>query len=287
MNRVLEIKNLSKDYPSFHLDNVSFSIEEGHIMGFIGRNGAGKTTTLKSILHLVHPSSGEVSFFSLDADENEKSIKQKIGYASGTLTCYRKKKIRKIAAVTSSFYDNWDASQWAFYLKEFAIDDTKCPQELSEGMKVKLNLALALSHHAELLILDEPTSGLDPVSRDELLDLFLDLAQQGITILFSTHIIADLEKCADDITYIQKGKILSSSSLKDFQNTYQIVESTASFTEAQEKLFAGECRTKDGTTYLIHTHDQSSFDASSIRKPSLEEIMIHLERGNHHEAAAA
>lgn len=287
MNEVLQIKNLSKDYPAFHLDNVSFSIEKGHIMGFIGRNGAGKTTTLKSILHLVHPSSGKVLFFSLDADRNERMIKQRIGFASGTLTCYRKKKIREIAAVTSTFYDSWDSAQWKSYLKEFAIDDAKCPQELSEGMKVKLNLALALSHHAELLILDEPTSGLDPVSRDELLDLFLDLAQQGITILFSTHIITDLEKCADDITYIQNGKILFSSSLKNFQDAYRIVESTDSFTETQKGLFAGECRTKDGTTYLIHSYDQNSFDAAAIRKPNLEEIMIHIERGNHHEAAAA
>ncbi len=287
MNEVLQIKNLSKEYPAFHLDNVSFSIEKGHIMGFIGRNGAGKTTTLKSILHLVHPSSGEVSFFSLDANENEKAIKQKIGYASGTLVCYRKKKIREIAAITSSFYDDWDSSQWAFYLKEFALDDTKCPQELSEGMKVKLNLALALSHHAELLILDEPTSGLDPVSRDELLDLFLDLASQGVTILFSTHIITDLEKCADDITYIQKGKILFSSTLKDFENDYLIVESTEPFTEEQQKLFAGECRSKDGTSYLIRSCDQNAFDAVAIRKPGLEEIMVHLERGNHHETASA
>ena len=287
MNEVLKVSGLYKKYPSFHLDNVSFGIEKGHIMGFIGRNGAGKTTTLKAILHLVHPDSGNISFFSLDYSENEKTIKQRIGYASGTLTYYKKKKIKEIAEVTSSFYDNWNRTQWSHYLKEFAIDETKCPVELSEGMKVKLNLAIALSHHAEILILDEPTSGLDPVSRDELLDIFMDLSDQGVTILFSTHIITDLEKCADDITYIQNGRILTSSSLSDFQDSYLIVVPEQPLNETQMKTVAGECRTKKETTYLIHKDDKELFIDQELKSCGLEEIMVHLERGHDHEAIDA
>ncbi|MBP1551072.1 MAG: AAA family ATPase, partial [Oscillospiraceae bacterium] len=127
-----------------------------------------------------------------------------------------KKKISKLLAVTKTFYDNWDDAVLQRYMQLFSIDENKTPSQLSEGMKVKLNLAIALSHGAELLILDEPTSGLDPVSRDELLQIFKYLKSQGVTILFSTHITSDLDKCADDITYIRNGQIVYTGSFSDF-----------------------------------------------------------------------
>ena len=206
---VLEVKNLCKEYPGFRLDNVSFSVPEGCIMGFIGRNGAGKTTTLKSILNLVHKSSGEIRYFGMDLMEKETEIKQRIGFAHGAVGYYRKKKIRDIVSVTSSFYRTWDEEAYRKYMGAFDLDENKTPDQLSEGMKVKLNLALSLSHRAELLILDEPTSGLDPISRDELLDIFTALRDRGISVLFSSHITSDLDKCADRITYIKEGKILA------------------------------------------------------------------------------
>ena len=205
---VCEISGLTKTYPAFTLSDVSFSLKSGRIYGFIGRNGAGKSTTIKSMLGLVHPDSGDVSYFGLPFSEKEQEIKSRIGYSTGVVNYYPKKKIRDIVAVTRTFYPTWDEASYREYLDLFSLDENKTPSELSEGMKVKFNLLLALSHKAELLILDEPTSGLDPFSRDELLELFSKLKARGVAILFSTHITSDLEKCADDILYIQKGRIV-------------------------------------------------------------------------------
>lgn len=213
---IVEVERLCKDYPSFHLKDVSFTLEQGRIAGFIGRNGAGKTTTIKSMLNLVHPSGGDVRYFGLPLRENEAEIKRRIGYSTGTVNYYPKKKLKDLAAVTSTFYPNWDETAYREYLSLFALDENKAPAELSEGMKVKCNLAMALSHRAEVLILDEPTSGLDPFSRDELLDLFVMLKERGVAILFSTHITSDLEKCADDIIYIRNGEIVQASDAKSF-----------------------------------------------------------------------
>ena len=213
---IAEIKGLCKEYPTFRLDKVSFELKAGCITGFIGRNGAGKTTTIKSMLNLVHASAGEVRYFGLPMLENEAEIKQRIGYSTGAVNYYPKKKLKEIIAVTKSFYPNWDDDACREYMRLFKLDDEKCPSELSEGMKVKCNLLLALSHKAEILILDEPTSGLDPFSRDELLELFKVLRERGVAILFSTHITSDLEKCADDIVYIRNGKIVAASTKEAF-----------------------------------------------------------------------
>ncbi len=216
MTDPLVVVHLNKKYPSFALNNVSFRVKAGHIMGFIGRNGAGKSTTLKSILNLVHPDSGQITYFGQNLFDHETEIKAKIGFADGNVVFYQKKKIRDLLAITKSFYKNWDEAACQHYLKLFALDLEKRPDDLSAGMRVKLNLLIALSHHAQLLILDEPTSGLDPVSRNELLKNFGLLKKQGIAILFSTHITTDLENCADDITYISHGQIVASESIADF-----------------------------------------------------------------------
>lgn len=214
--KVLNVDNMTKEYPTFKLRNVSFSVEEGSIMGFIGRNGAGKTTTLKSIMNMVHINGGSVKFFRLDMKDNENVIKQRIGYAGGTVDYYKKKKISKLLDIIKKLYTNWNDSVCCKYMNLFSIDQNKTPSELSEGMKVKLSLVIALSHGAELLILDEPTSGLDPVSREELLEIFKYLKAKGVSILFSTHITSDLEKCADDITYIRDGEIIYTGSMDGF-----------------------------------------------------------------------
>ena len=216
MSKVLEIKNLCKKYPAFQLSDVSFEIQESSIMGFIGRNGAGKTTTIKSILNLVHSDSGNIKFFGNELKINDDQIKQMIGYAPGGINYYPLKSLKKIAKVTKNFYPSWSDELYTKFMTAFKLDENKKPKELSEGMKVKFNLVLALSHGAKLLILDEPTSGLDPVSRDELLTIFEKLREKGTSILFSTHITSDLEKCADSITYIKQGKIVDSASKDQF-----------------------------------------------------------------------
>ena len=172
------------------------------------------------MLNLVHADSGQVSYFGLPLHDHETEIKQRIGYSTGTISWYPRKPIRQIVDVTKAFYQNWDEEAYRRYLALFSLDEQKRPIELSEGMKVKFNLLLALSHQAEVLILDEPTSGLDPFSRDELLELFCDLKSQGATILFSTHITSDLERCADDIIYISHGNIRADCSKAEFMQNY-------------------------------------------------------------------
>lgn len=213
---IVELENVCKAFPAFRLNDVSFSLDEGKITGFIGRNGAGKTTTIKSMLNLVHADSGAISYFGMPLLEHEMEIKQRIGYSTGTVSWYPRKMIREIVDVTKAFYPSWDEEAYRRYLTMFALDENKKPIELSEGMKVKFNLLLALSHRAEVLILDEPTSGLDPFSRDELLELFATLKEHGVTILFSTHITSDLERCADNIVYISLGEIRAACPKADF-----------------------------------------------------------------------
>ena len=271
----LEIKNLCKSYEKFSLKDVGFSIQSGEIRGFIGRNGAGKTTTLKSILNLVHPDSGEIIFFGAAFQGNEKDIKQRIGYAVGGTSYYKNKTIKDIVKVTKLFYKDWNEEQYRHYLEKFSLDENKRLHELSEGMKVKFNLTLALSHGAELLILDEPTSGLDPVSRDELLDIFLSLAEKGVAILFSTHITSDLEKCADSITYIKNGEIIATDDIEKFTDSYRLVTLDE---KSDNPLFLGVCKSKNSFTALIRTSDSRSFDKSTVSKPTLETIMVHLEK---------
>ncbi len=219
---VAEVRKLMKRYPSFVLDEVSFDLERGKITGFIGRNGAGKTTTIKSMLNLIHPDSGDVRFFGMPIVDNETGIKKRIGYSTGTVSWYPRKKIRDIVDFIKRFYETWDDTAYHKYLELFSIDEIKTPLELSEGMKVKLNLLLALSHRSEVLILDEPTSGLDPFSRNELLEIFTKLKEDGTAVFFSTHIISDIEKCADDIVYISRGKIIAAMPKADFILKYSV-----------------------------------------------------------------
>lgn len=280
MTNVLSIQNLCKAYEKFALKDVSFNVREGEIVGFIGRNGAGKTTTLKSLLNFVHPDSGEICFFGESFAQNELDIKNRIGFVSGGVDYYLHKKLRAITDVTRRFFHSWDDDAYRRYMTQFHLDEQKTPDELSAGMKVKYNLALALSHHAELLILDEPTSGLDPVSRDELLDIFLELAREGVSILFSTHITSDLDKCADRIAYIRNGRIVHFLALDELVNAYRYVElSEAAATDASSAAFRqkliGLKPAKHGYTAIVRAEDAAGFDA----KPTdLETIMIHMEK---------
>ena len=278
MSIVLSVDKLCKEYQKFALKDVSFRVEAGSIMGFIGRNGAGKTTTLKSLMNLVHPSAGEISFFGMPLKEHENEIKQRIGYATGGVHYYQKKKIKDIIDITKPFYENWDDNMYMHYIELFSLDENKKLVELSEGMKVKFNLTIALSHHADFLILDEPTSGLDPVSREELLEVFLDIAAKGVAILFSTHITSDLDKCADAITYIQKGEIIASEKTEEFANAYRLVQITEAMTKEQNDKFIGVCRGKNGETGLISSKDIKYFEEAQAAATDLETIMVHLEK---------
>ncbi|HKM35793.1 MAG TPA: ABC transporter ATP-binding protein [Lachnospiraceae bacterium] len=280
---VLEVKDLVKKYEKFELKNVSFEVEEGTICGFIGRNGAGKTTTLKSLLNQVHPQSGSILFFGRNFKENELEIKKQIGFVSGGISFYPKKTLKTLTSVTKKFYENWDDEAYRHFMQLFSLDEEKKADQLSEGMKVKYLLTLAMSHKARFLILDEPTSGLDPVSRDELLDIFIDLVEnEGVTILFSTHITSDLDKCADSIAYIKNGEIVSCENIKTFIGNYRKVkgQATALIVQMEEKLIglrkhAGEFQA------IIKAENTGILDGISgitVSEALLEDIMIHMEK---------
>lgn len=274
---VLEVKGLCKTYPAFTLDHVSFHVGRGRICGFIGRNGAGKSTTLGSLTGLVHPDAGEARFFGMELRGSETAVKRKTSFVSSGVNYYPNRKLRTITSVTRAFYPDWDEAAYERYMKLFHLDEAKTPAQLSAGMKVKYALALALSHRAELLILDEPTSGLDPVSRDELLDIFMQLSSEGKSILFSTHITSDLDKCADDIVYIQRGRILAEETLDDFVAAYRLVEfDAAALTPAQREALVGEKRVKHGFSALTRAENAALFP--NAREATLEEIMVHLEK---------
>jgi ABC-2 type transport system ATP-binding protein len=275
----LDIKNLSKKYEHFQLKDVSFQLEKGYIMGFIGANGAGKTTTIKSILNLSRMDGGEISILGKNMAEHEVELKQEIGYAFGDINFYTRSKIKTLTNVIKPFYRNWDDGTYYKYLKKFNLIEDKKIAELSTGMKVKYSLTLALSHGAKLLILDEPTSGLDPAARDNLLDIFQELVQDGeISILFSTHITSDLEKCADYITYIHNGQIINSAEKEEFVDAYRLLNGKKEQLDLfKDRLIAYKINSF-GFTGLIHTKD---FDPSVDIKsavPNLEEIMIYFSR---------
>ena len=285
--KILEIKDLRKEYPGFLLDNVSFDVEEGSIMGFIGRNGAGKTTTIKAVLNLVHADGGTVLFEGQDLWANETACKMKIGLVLGEFNYYKRKKLRSIAAVTKRFYPDWDDAMYETLLKRFSLDPEKKISELSQGMRVKFALALALSHKAKLLILDEPTSGLDPVSRDELLDIFRDIIEDGEhSILFSTHIISDLEKCADYITYIKRGRIVVSTDADSFKDAYRLVSGETEDLGQFRPLLIGYRAHAFGFTGLMRREDAERAEGLKVAPADMESIMIYTEKEDGHESAA-
>lgn len=275
---LLEAKGLCKTYPGFSLQDVDLTVKKGEIVGFIGRNGAGKSTTLKSLIRMVHPEKGGVQFFGIPFENNEAVIKRRIGFVSGGEQNYLNKKLSAIVKATRPFYDTWDEQAYQKYMKLFCLDENKTPGQLSAGMQVKFALVLALSHRAELLILDEPTSGLDPVSREELLDIFLMLSRQGVGILFSTHITNDLEKCADSIAYIRQGRMVTQESMTSFMDKWRLMRLQDEPSGALADKLIGLKREKRGYSALICATDGDECGLKTER-PTLTDIMVHMEGG--------
>lgn len=276
----LQVTGLCKSYPQFCLRDLTFRLRPGKITGFIGRNGAGKSTTLKSIFGFVHPDGGEIRLFGEKFQDNPIAAKQRIGFVPGAIDYYPGKKLSTITRITRAFYANWNEEAYAGYLSLFRLDESKKPSELSTGMKVKYALTLALSHGADLLVLDEPTSGLDPVSRDELLDIFLSLSEKGKTILFSTHITSDLERCADHILYIREGRIAADQPLEDFRGAWRQIHYIGQPPISKDHLI-GIRREKEGCSALLRVQDLPAASDFPAEPVSLEEIILHLEREEH------
>ena len=279
MTEILTVRNLCKNYPAFELHDVSFSIRASSIMGLIGRNGAGKTTTIKSILRLVRPDGGSVEFLEQPVDDDAAALRREAGYVSGDLCYYPRKRLSQLTAVTRSFYSAWDSARYEALLRRFSLDDSKRVCELSAGMKVKYQLACALSHGAKLLILDEPTSGLDPVSRDDLLDLLRSLCEQdGVSILFSTHITSDLDACADDVTYLQNGTVAQSVSLAGFTAPWKkLTGPETALAPALRSALRG-LRVHRGEFEALYPSDLPCPAGCREELADLQTVMVYLER---------
>jgi len=209
MKYALEIEHLSKDYGSFRLEDVSFAIPGGTIMGLIGENGAGKSTTIKCILNLIRRDGGTIRVLGMDNLQEERSAKESIGVVLDESTFHDTLRPTEVGRVLKRLYKSWDAPLFAQYLDKFGLSGAKNIKELSRGMRMKLSLAAALAHRPRLLLLDEATAGLDPVVREEILDEFLAfVSDEDHAILISSHITSDLEKVADYIAYLHQGKLL-------------------------------------------------------------------------------
>ena len=278
MENVLSVRGLTKRYDKFALKDVSFDVRRGEIMGFIGRNGAGKTTTLKSLMNYLHPDAGEIDFFGKPMTGNEMEIKRRTGFVTGGVDYYMRRKLRAITDVTRGFYPNWDEAAYKRCIAAFSLDEDKTPAELSAGMKVKYNLALAMSHRAELLLLDEPTSGLDPVSRDDLLDVFLGLKREGVSILFSTHITSDLDKCADRITYIRAGEMQACCALEELVNAYVVAEIPEdAIGGIPANLLIGAKPARRGFSALVRKSDATKLNVATT-PAALDDVIVHMEK---------
>lgn len=209
MDAILQVNNLTKQYSDFKLDNVSFSLPKGTIMGLIGENGAGKSTTINAILDLIKKDDGTVTFWGQELSSDPRRLKEDIGVVFDGINFYETLTPAKIGQISKAAYTQWDQHLYNEYLTKFQLPTKNEVKTFSKGMKMKLCIAVALSHHPKLLILDEATSGLDPVMRDDILDVFLDFVQdEQHSILMSSHITTDLEKIADYITFIHQGKVM-------------------------------------------------------------------------------
>ena len=279
---ILEVKNLTKDYGDFVLNDLSFSIPRGVIMGLIGENGAGKSTTVNCILNEIKKNSGNILIFGKDHIIDECEIKDKIGIVfdeNHFPDIFTPKEIEKYM---SGIYTNWDSIAFRNYLKQFELPAKKKIKDFSKGMKVKLAFAVALSHKAELLILDEATSGLDPIIRDDILDILIDFVQdENYSILFSSHITSDLEKIADYITFIHKGRLVFCSLKDDLIDNY-VVSCGASVFDTLDKTEIISYQ-KEDYQYKVLVRDRNKiakdFPKALVEPATIENIMLFYVKG--------
>ncbi len=278
-NNMLEVRGLSKEYDTFKLNKISFDVQTGYIMGFIGPNGTGKTTTIKEILNIIKRSSGSVKIMGREMDISDN---MQLGVVMDTPMYVEEWTLRDVENAISPFYKTWDKAKFKGYLNRFGLDPGKKVQELSRGMKVKLQIAAALSHDARLLILDEPTSGLDPVARDEICDLLQEfVSDEGRSVLFSTHITTDLDKIADHITFILDGRIVFTGEKDILMEKYtRITGGPGALSPEQKNLVIGYREYENGFEGMLETGNLGGLPKSVITEDiTLDEIIIFMSKG--------
>lgn len=286
MENILEIQGLNKAYEDFALKNVSFTLPRGYIMGFVGQNGSGKTTTIRSILNMAQIDSGKISVFGMDSIADTVAIKERLGVVFDSLYLAEHLNAKQIEMQLKPFYKEWSSEEYAKRLSEFELPDNRRIGDFSKGMKMKLMIAIALSHNAELMILDEPTSGLDPVARDELLDILAEyIENENRGVLFSTHITADVERIADYVTILHNGQVWFSGTKDDLTEKYVVLK-------GDEKDLPDEIKQK---TIGFHNY-RNGFEALlpktvvpslpstlEYEKASIDEILVYIAKEDKNE----
>ncbi len=276
MMNALEIKNLTKSYPGFTLDNLNLTLSSGCIMGLIGENGAGKSTTIKLILDMIHKDSGSITILGKDNGDNIELTKEDIGVVMDEIGIPECLTVKQVGNVMKHTFQNWDEAEYDRLVQELALPDNKQFKEFSRGMKMKLGIAIALSHHAKLLILDEATSGLDPVVRDEVVEMFSDFTRdERHSILISSHIVSDLEKLCDYIAFLHKGKLLFCEEKDQLLAEYGLIHCTA---EELRSLPTEAIKFKEENPYGIEAMVLRSIVPANVnvRPISLEELFVFM-----------
>lgn len=284
METVIELKNVSKRFSSFEVKDVSFEVKKGFVTGFVGANGMGKSTTIRLIMNLLKPDSGEITIFGLDYRKHEREIKQRIGFVYDEHVLYENLTLQEMKKILRPIYEKWDDEVFHQYVHEFQLPLNKKLKTFSKGMQMKASLAIALSHHADLIIMDEPTAGLDPVFRRELLSILRNLVLDSEkTIFFSTHITSDLDRIADYIVFIQDGQIVFSQEFYSIEEQYVIVKGGI------DLLDADTSKTFVSIQQSAHSFEGLSADKASVMKlfgdlalyepVTLEDILFYTKKG--------
>lgn len=281
MNNVVDLKNITKAFNDFSIKNMDLQVKKGFVTGFIGANGAGKSSTIKMLMNLLRPDSGEVKLFGLDYPTHEKAIKERIGFVYDGNIFFEGLNLKDIKRIVAPAYKHWNDTLFYQYAEQFELPLHKSIKKFSKGMQMKASLALALSHHAELIIMDEPTVGLDPIFRRDLLELLQELMLDGErTVFFSTHITTDLDRIADYIAFIQNGELIFNQSIHDVVENYALVKGRLDLLDRDtEKPFVHVSRATTGFAALtdrIESVKNIFGDSVIIEQASLEDIMYYL-----------
>lgn len=286
MTPVLEVADLNKMFDHFKLDHVAFSLRPDCITGFIGINGSGKTTTIKALLGLILKDSGSIRFFGKDLTANERELKNRIGFVLDEGYFYESMTLKEMKNVIAPAYTDWDDTVFTAYMKRFDLNLNQKVAGLSKGMRMKYAIALALSHHADLLIMDEPTSGLDPLIRSELMDILLDfMNEEGKSVFFSTHITSDLDKIADMLILIDDGKIVFDEEKDALLDIHARVKGDNQFiTEETRKLFLTLRQSRYGFEGITAKKAEVGrlIPEAVIERPTIEDIMLARIGGDKH-----
>ena len=280
----IEMSDIKKSFKDFTIENFNLKVEKGFITGFIGPNGSGKTTTIKLIMNLIKPENGNIKIFGKDVRNNEEEIRERIGFVYAENTYYDHLTVKQTGDLIAPFYRKWDTDVFLSYVTLFQLPKNKKVKKLSTGMKVKLSLAIALSHSADLIILDEPTSGLDPIVRSEVLNILHEIIlDENKTVLFSSHITSDLDKIADTIAFINDGKLVFNQAKDDILLKYKIVKGPSSILDNElRSLLISYHETPvgfEGLSFHYETFVELFGDQILIEPASLEEIVVYIVKG--------